>query len=105
MNPQYQHYIVIVNLVVSAAIFYMSLCRLNVADTSVRVAVRGYYSLMLAGSMANGLQTVLFGQQPTIGGTVLAACAMFGMLSGLRRWVNGAPDDTKKFYCPPECRL
>ncbi len=98
--------LVLINMVVSAAIFYMALCRLNKASKCVRVAVRAYYSLLLMGSMANGLQTVFFGQYPTVATTLFATCVAFGMTTGIRRWGKGAPEDTKKVSTqPPECCL
>ena len=103
MNPQ--KYLVLINMALSVAIFYMSICRLNKSTKSVRVLVRAYYAVLLGASLANGFQTVIFGQQPTVAGVMFTGCVAFGMLTGIRRWGNGAPADTKKLYCPPECRL
>jgi hypothetical protein len=100
--------LLVINFIASVSIFWMCICRLSASSRDVHPVVRGYYSIMLPGSLANGFQTILFGEYPTTGGTVLAICVMAGLVAGAARWRHGAPDETKSRPwkgCKPECNL
>lgn len=85
-----------INLLICGYIFWICLYRLGVSSPDVHPYVRGYYTLLLTGAVAYGLQAPLFGYIPTPAGVFFALCVMVGLLMSRERWSQGAPDEVLK---------
>jgi hypothetical protein len=92
----YYKILIAFNFFVCMGIVWMCLCRLNVSSVEVHPQVRAYYTLLLTGAMAYGLQAPLFGYIPTPAGIFFATCVAIGMLMSRARWSAGAPVEVKQ---------
>lgn len=89
------HFLIGLNFIVSGAIVIVCLGRLNASSLDVRTEVRAYYTLLLTGAMAYGLQAPLFGYIPTPAGVFFALCVFISLMTSKSRWRGGPPDDVK----------
>lgn len=85
--------LIALNALINAGVVIVCLGRLNASSTEVRPEVRAYYTLLLTGSMAYGLQSALFGYIPTPAGVFFASCVFVGLLTSKERWREGPPED------------
>lgn len=76
----------IINFVVCVGIFWACICRLNSPVSKHYLRVRARYTLLLAGALISGLQTVLLGERPTTAGVVLAGVILVGLILNVNRW-------------------
>lgn len=85
----------LLNAVVCAAILTTCICRLSLCHAGTAAFVRLKYTVLLGGSMAHGLQPFLFGELPSVGGTVMACSVFIGMLCSAHRWRRRPPIETE----------
>lgn len=88
-------FLIAINFFVNAAIVIVCLGRLNASSLDVRTEVRAYFTLLLTGAMAYGLQAPLFGYIPTPAGVFFAFCVFIALMTSKARWRLGPPDDVK----------
>lgn len=84
----------LLNLALCAAVAWASMCRLNTTTHETRPEVRAQFVALLAGSLAHGLQPILWGWLPGWGSVMMSGAVLLFLLLGMRRWRNGAPPDT-----------
>lgn len=80
-------------LVFSIGIFWACLCRLNAGGTNILKRVRMKHSVLLGGTVAVGLQPLLFGDWPGPGTAIFASAVFIYLLAGVHRWKGGPPAD------------
>lgn len=83
----------IVNLIVCSCIFWSCMCRLEKMGKSVPKRVRAQFVLTLVGSVASGLQPMLFAQWPGVGQTLFSGSVLMCLLLSMDRWRHGPPND------------
>lgn len=76
----------VANLAICLAIAWACICRLNSDVCKYLLRPRARYTLLLAGSLASGLQPVLFGAWPGIGTVLFGASVLGGLLINVVRW-------------------
>lgn len=91
--------LILVNVIINGAIFIVCIKRLNDSSLEVRKEVRAYYTLLLTGAVAYGLQAPLFGYIPTPAGVFFALCVFAGLLTSNARWREGPPEDVLVDQC------
>ena len=79
-------YVTVINFIVCVGIFWACICRLNSPVSKNYLRVRARYTLLLAGALISGFQTVLLGEVPTKAGTVFAAVILIGLILNVNRW-------------------
>ncbi len=101
MSSTAEHWLIVINAIVNGGNVIVCLGRLAAGSTEVRAEVRAYYTLLLSGSLAYGLQSALFGYIPTPAGVFFTLCVFVGLLTSKARWREGPPDDVMKSdHCP-----
>lgn len=93
------HFLIGLNMLINGAIVIVCLGRLNASSLDVRTEVRAYFTLLLTGAMAYGLQAPLFGYIPTPAGVFMAFCVFMALMTSKARWRGGPPDDVKVDHC------
>ncbi len=81
----------VANLAICAAIFFISVCRLNAMEGDVLLRVRSEYAAYLAGSLVAGLQP-WWGEWPQIGSLSIAGVLLLGLLCSGHAWRIGSYD-------------
>ena len=64
----------LVNLVSSLAIFWLCICKLNTRLSKKYLRVRLKFTILLVGSVASGLQPILWVDYPNTGHCILSTC-------------------------------
>lgn len=82
------------NFFVCIGIGWACICRLNSPVSKRYRRVRTRYTLLITGAMVSGLQPVLFGELPTVAGTLFAAAILAGLLLNVNRWALFNGNDT-----------
>lgn len=82
----------VLNLSICLAIAWACICRLNSDVCKHLLRPRARYTLMLTGSLASGLQPVLFGTWPGVGTVIFSAAVLAGLLINMVRWSNEHSD-------------
>lgn len=83
----------IINLIVCSCVFWSCMCRLNGMTKRVPKRVRAQFVLTLVGSVASGLQPMLFAQWPGVGQTLFSGSVLLCLLLSMDRWRHGPPDE------------
>lgn len=81
-------------LIFSIGIFWSCLCRLNAGGTNILRRVRFKHCVLLGGTVAFGLQPLLFRDWPGPGSAIFASAVFIYMLAGMHRWRSGPPADS-----------
>ena len=76
----------VANLAICLVIAWACICRLNSDVCKYLLRPRARYTMLLAGSLASGLQPVLFGAWPGIGTVLFSASVLGGLLINVVRW-------------------
>lgn len=74
------------NFFVCIGIAWACICRLNSPVSRKYWRVRARYSILLGAAMAYGMQPTLFGEYPTVAGTMLSAAILAGLILNVNRW-------------------
>ena len=83
------------NAIVCAAIMTTCICRLSLCHPGIAKLVRLKYTVLLGGALAHGLQPMLFGEWPSVGGTVMAFAVFIGLMCSSHRWTRRPPVETE----------
>lgn len=90
MTWQAHQLLAMLNLAICAGIAWACICRLNSNICRVHRTARARYSLLMAGALAHGLQPLLWGFWPTVGGVVFSGCVLAGLVINVFRWHGAA---------------
>ena len=88
MTWESRQLLAVLNLSICLAIAWACICRLNSDVCKHLLRPRARYTLMLTGSLASGLQPVLFGTWPGVGTVIFSAAVLAGPLINMVRWSN-----------------
>lgn len=95
MTWQSHQLLAVANLVICSGIAWACICRLN-SEISRRFRMaRARYTLLLTGSMACGLQPLLWGSWPTVGTVLFAGSVLAGLAINVVRW-HGASHPARR---------
>jgi len=83
----------VLNFLVCTACFWACLCRLNAMTIRVPRTVRAQFVGLLVGSVASGLQPMLFAQKPGIGQLIFSTAVLLCLMLSMHRWRDGPPND------------
>jgi hypothetical protein len=79
------------NLVICAAIFFISICRLTAMNGDALYRVRSEYTAYIAGALVCGLQP-WWGEWPQLGTLCMAGVLLIGLLCSGHAWRHGQQD-------------
>lgn len=95
--------LVLVNLLANLAIFWVAICRsAAIQDYRVVFSVRVQYILLAPGSVANGLQTMLFKETPSVGSVIFTVIVLLMLVLDSRQWRRGVPHSAIKPHLKDE---
>lgn len=83
----------VIVLVFCIGIFWSCFCRLRVSSRSVFIRVRFKYAVLMGGSVALGLQPLLFAHWPGPGAAIFSSAVFIYLVCGMHRWRHGPPAD------------
>lgn len=86
MNWHAEQLLSLCNLLICTAIGWACICRLNTDICKRHTLARARYTLLLTGATASGLEPLLFGVRPGIGGVIFSGCVLAGMVINVVRW-------------------
>ena len=86
MTWQAHQLLALANFLICTGIAWACICRLNSEISRRFKLARARYTLLLAGSMACGLQPVLWGSWPDWATVFFAGCVLAGLAINVVRW-------------------